>query len=415
MGLLRFIGGVFFLALAASSAMPASNGLLWKASVAATEWGYWLAFAALLPLIPSPTGKRIGRIGGLFSLGAIALFCLPVVRARQMNQELPAAFDARFGAERRVRSQFSEDPRAEPLVLTELLRPVQSREVRFEERVFGTYDDRPLTLDIYRPGYVHGPLPALIVVHGGMWQSGDNSGFLGLNAYLAARDYVVAAVNYRLAPKWPFPAARDDVLSAIAYLKVHAGSLGIDPARLALLGRASGGQLALLAAYTANEPAIRGVISLYGPSDLKYAYDHPAPVKVVNTRAALESFLGGPPPKEGGDGEPPVDDPYFAASPVNFVNAASPPTLLIHGMRDVVVSPGESELLETRLQQAGVKHLFVRLPWATHGCDKSFAGPCGQIATYAVERFLDAVMIAPPAPPPARPRDRVAARVKQVR
>jgi acetyl esterase/lipase len=100
---------------------------------------------------------------------------------------------------------------------------------------------------------------------------------------------------------------------------------------------------------------------------------------------------------------------------VNFVNAASPPTLLIHGMRDVVVSPGESELLETRLQQAGVKHLFVRLPWATHGCDKSFAGPCGQIATYAVERFLDAVMIAPPAPPPARPRGRVAARAKQVR
>ena len=40
-----------------------------------------------------------------------------------------------------------------------------------------------------------------------------------------------------------------------------------------------------------------------------------------------------------------------------------------------------------------MKHLFIRLPWATHGCDKSFGGPCGQVATYAVERFLDAVTI----------------------
>jgi hypothetical protein len=37
--------------------------------------------------------------------------------------------------------------------------------------------------------------------------------------------------------------------------------------------------------------------------------------------------------------------------------------------------------------------MFIRLPWATHGCDKSFGGPCGQVATYAVERFLDAVTI----------------------
>jgi acetyl esterase/lipase len=64
-------------------------------------------------------------------------------------------------------------------------------------------------------------------------------------------------------------------------------------------------------------------------------------------------------------------------------------------MRDALVSPDESARLEDRLQTAGVKHLFVRLPWATHGCDKSFGGPCGQIATYAVERFLDGVMIAP--------------------
>ena len=64
--------------------------------------------------------------------------------------------------------------------------------------------------------------------------------------------------------------------------------------------------------------------------------------------------------------------------------------------------PEESKRLEDKLMQAGVKHLFLQLPWATHECDRSFGGPCGQIATYAVERFLDSVMLPPAAPPPTR-------------
>ncbi len=51
---------------------------------------------------------------------------------------------------------------------------------------------------------------------------------MALNAYLAARDYIVVSINYRLAPKWKFPAGRDDVLSAIAYLKVYGHEFGLD-------------------------------------------------------------------------------------------------------------------------------------------------------------------------------------------
>jgi acetyl esterase/lipase len=391
---LRFLGGVLFLALASLTVLPPPTYLLWGASVAATEWGYWLAFAALLPLIPTRAQRRIGKLGSLLSLCSIGLFLLPVARATQMNGELPAAFDGRFGDARRSRSEFADPPRTEPLVLADLLKPVQSPPVRFEERTFGNYDGQNLTLDIYRPGYVHGPSPAVIVIHGGTWQDGNNSEFVALNAYLAARDYVVAAINYRLAPRWPFPAARDDVLSAIAYLKVYATELGVDPQRLALLGRSAGGQLALLAAYTANEPAIRGVISIYGQSDLRFAYEHPPPRSLRDTRGILAAYLGAEPRA--------AEDTYFAASPVNFVSTASPPTLLIHGLRDAIVSPDETARLESRLQHAKVKHLFVRLPWATHGCDRSFGGPCGQVATYAVERFLDGVMVTVAQHPKAR-------------
>jgi acetyl esterase/lipase len=381
---LRFLGGGLFLALAAMTTMPASHQILWKASVAATEWGYWIAIAAILPLIPTREQNRLGKMGAILSLGAIGLFIMPVVRASEMNDKLPDAFNQRFGSGRRVRAHVAEDPRSAPLLLPELLRPIQLPAVRFEERVFNTFENEKLTLDIYRPAYEHGLLPGVIVVHGGTWQSGSNSEFVALNAYLAGRDYVVAAINYRLAPRWPFPAARDDVLSAIAFLKVYGPEFGLDPARIALLGRSAGGQLALLAAYTAGEPAIRGVISIYGPTDLEFGYEHPAASGLYDTRGALEAYLGGPPAT--------ASDNYYAASPINFVTPASPPTLLIHGLLDAVVKPDQSARLESRLQEAGVKHLFVRLPWATHGCDKSFGGPCGQVATYAVERFLDGVM-----------------------
>jgi acetyl esterase/lipase len=387
--LLRFLGGIVLLALAAMTALPAPHPLLWGASVAATEYGYWLAIAALLPLIPTRRQTMAGRIGALCSLLAIPFLVLPVYRARIAGDELKRTFDVEFGKERRQRPPASGDPRPEPVVLQELVTPLRIPAVRFEERTFASYEDQTLTLDIYHPAYLHDAIPAVIVIHGGGWQRGDNSEFVALNAYLASRDYMVAAINYRLAPRWKFPAAAEDVKSAIAYLKEHASEFPLDPSRLTLLGRSEGGQLALLAAYTANDPAIRGVISIYAPSDLSAAYAHPSPQPLYDTRELLERYVGGPPARE--------EKAYLAASPINFVTAASPPTLLLHGARDQMIPADQSARLDDRLRQAGVRHVFAELPWATHGCDKSFGGPCGQITMFAVERFLDAVTIAPPA------------------
>jgi acetyl esterase/lipase len=391
---IRFLGGAGFLALASLTAFPAPTRALWHATLAVTEFGYFIAFAALLPLIPTRNGAILGKLGAVLSFCAIGLMLMPVVRAVQMSNELPGVFDRRFGAERRIRHDYAEEAGREPLVLAHLFKPVQSRAIRFEERTFTSTDGYKLTLDVYRPGYEHLPVPGVLVIHGGTWQTGDNSEGIALNAYLAARDHVVISMNYRLAPEWPFPAARDDVLAAIAHVKANAQEIGVDPTRLALLGRSAGGQLALLAAYTAADPGIRGVVSLYAPTDLNFGYEHPAPVALRDTRGVLESYLGGAPAA--------AQDAYFAASPINFVKDTSPPTLLIHGARDGVVSPEESARLEEKLMQAGVKHLFLRLPWATHECDRSFGGPCGQIATYAVERFLDGIMVAPAAAKPAR-------------
>ncbi len=376
-----------FLALAALTAVAPPNEFLWKMSIAATEGGHYLAIGALVVAIPWRGQHFLGKIGGIMSIGAAIIFALPLFYASRDQQE-PAGDDRRQLRHRAAGPRpFRRGRAARPLVMFDLVSSIQSRPVRLEEREFSSPQGEKLSLDIYKPGYEYDLLPGILVVHGGSWQGGSNKEFVALNAYLAARDYVVISIDYRLAPKWKFPAGRDDVLAAIAYLKVYGREFGVDASRLAILGRSAGGQLALLAAYTAGEPAIRGVISVYGPTDLKFGYDRPASKSLIDTRGVLEGYLGGSPAK--------ADDAYFAASPINFVTPSAPPTLLIHGLHDAHVSPEESERLEAKLSQARVKSLFLRLPWATHACDWSFSGPCGQITTYAVERFLDRVMRKP--------------------
>ena len=149
------------------------------------------------------------------------------------------------------------------------------------------------------------------------------------------------------------------------------------------MGRSAGAHLALQSAYTANDSAIRGVVAFYAPADLHYGYIHPANPLVIDTQMMLEDFLGGRPDE--------LPDVYREGSPINHVTASTPPTLLIHGDRDELVSPAQSRRLAAGLGEHGVPHLYLKLPWATHGCDFNISGPSGQLILYAVERFIAAI------------------------
>jgi acetyl esterase/lipase len=260
---------------------------------------------------------------------------------------------------------------------------VRSPRVRRSRMSYAARAEGALELDLYQPAAQGSAAPCIIVVHGGSWAGGDSTQLAGLNGYLAARGYVVAALTYRLAPEHPFPAARDDVLAAIAYLQERAPELGIDPRRLVILGRSAGAQLALLVAYTAGNPAIRGAIGFYGPADLAYGHAHPARKSVIDSVGVIERYLGGSPSAVLGT--------YRAAAPISHVQPGGPPTLLIHGRRDTLVAPIQSQMLAARLAEAGCRHMLLELPWAEHACDANLSGPSGQLSTYAIERFLAAV------------------------
>jgi acetyl esterase/lipase len=260
-----------------------------------------------------------------------------------------------------------------------LFRGISTPEAQAQSLVYSKVQDIELSLDFY-PANATGRAPVIVVIHAGSWQSGDNKDFIPMDRYLAARGYAVADIIYRLAPQWPFPAAPDDVRSAIKFLRERADSLRIDPNRIVLFGRSAGGQIALNVAYSGKDPSIRGVISLYAPTDLYWSWEHPQNPLVIDTRGSLTAYLGGSPSE--------APSQYDAASPIRLVTSDTPPTLLMHGGRDELVSSNHSDRLAQRLAQAGVPYANVRLPWATHGFDFIFRGPAGQISTYAIEYFL---------------------------
>ena len=382
---LRLLCGVLCGTAAALTIITGSTSsapLVPSVSRVANEFGIYLLAPALLCLLPGWRGSSVGRISAVLNVFAITLLVMPPVRAWETGQLLPERFAQVFGTEARVRHDYAEKPRETPFVLGQLLRPTAPGPVRHEQRAAQT-SGGDVTLDIYRPSYTHEPIPGVIVVHGETWPGGVSRELVALDGYLAARDYVVVAIRDPLGAGRSITEAREEILSTIAYLKTHASELKLDSARLALMGRSVAGHLPLLVAYTADDPSIRGVIALYSPSDFARWFAGPQ-LGDETTRATIGQYLG--------HESEPSQEALDAASPIRHVRRGIPPTLLVHGMRDGVVPPDQSELLAARLEEADVRHVLVQLPWANHACDQYFAGPCGQLTTYAVERFLDGVM-----------------------
>lgn len=218
---------------------------------------------------------------------------------------------------------------------------------------------RPITLDLYRPVKADKSLPPIIYVHGGGWmaghtrQSGAFSDFTAVLADLAARSYVVASLEYRLSGEAPFPAAIDDVRSAIRFLKANAGRYGIDTAHVAIWGGSAGGQLSALAALDCGHAPGGADKSNAGQSDCVQAavgwygvYDFATMPRAAIPRAENQ-YLGCTK-----NACPP--DRIAAASPAAHVDPKDPPMLLIHGTDDNTVPVGQSRELAAKLEAANV-------------------------------------------------------------
>ncbi|MCH8955561.1 alpha/beta hydrolase [candidate division KSB1 bacterium] len=375
----RLAYALLVFALSLLAIFEAPTRLLWMAAILVTEYGHFLVILPLAVLLPGWRHSWPGRFSVVLALIASLLTLTPIFRALQVKNRLPEQFELAFDS-KNDNSSVVEIGRQNPLDFSDLWFGIEFSTIESSTHVYGRTDGKELTLDLYRATSGN-PAPGVIVIHGGAWRSGDSKELPDLNSYLAGRGYVVAAVTYRLAPQSRYPAPISDIQAAISFLREHASEFGLDPSRLVLLGRSAGAHLALQTAYTSDEPAIRGVVSLYGPADLYYGYTHPARPLVIDTKKVIAEFLGGNPTE--------LPEIYRTASPIHYVGANTPPTLLIHGGRDELVSPEQSRRLASRLRASEVPNLYLQLPWATHACDFNLSGPSGQLILYAIEHFLD--------------------------
>jgi acetyl esterase/lipase len=384
-GWLRLSAAVGLLLLGALVVFPAPTYRAWLLSLPLAEFGHLLAGVSLLLLWPGWHRTRQGMAGAACGVIAAACFLTPLVRGLPVAQALPRQLDAAFGGGGRARAESDAPARVRPIDPVTLFTGVVSPEVGVTRVQYAQRGSQTLSLDLYlreRPADAP-PAPIIVIVHGGGWHSGSPAELPALNAYLAARGYLVAVPEYRLAPASPFPDAVEDVRTAIALLRGRARQWNADADGLVVIGRSAGAQIALAVAYSAGVGAMRGAVSLYGPADLTFAWEHPGNPRVYDGIGTIERYLGGPPAS--------LADRYRQASPYEMVQDTTPPTLLVHGRKDEIVWVEQSRRLATRLAAASRPALLVELPWATHGCDFTLAGPCGQIVTYAIERFVAAV------------------------
>ncbi|HEX4743554.1 MAG TPA: alpha/beta hydrolase [Candidatus Limnocylindria bacterium] len=378
---------VVVLLLAVSIHLVMPHYALMAVRVLASEVTPWLVVLAVaaagLALVDLDAGL-LPRLALGAAAVALVLAAIPLARA-------PAAI---ADVDRQLREVFGAEPDGRPALsvgtsLLGLRAPdvLVARDVEF--RVAGG----SLRLDRYLPPAEGTDRPVIVVVHGGSWRGGDKGQSLTSTTEwsrtLAGRGFVVYDIQYRLAPEVRHPVAMQDVRCALAYVRANARADGADPERVVLLGRSAGAHLALLAAYRGSEepcgPAarVRGVVAMYGPTDLLAAYADPGDPDLIGGRSVLRDYIGGTPDD--------ARDRFLDAMPRTWLDGAVP-TLLIHGQADQIVYPRHAEDLAARLRERGVPVVHVRLPWSGHSFDAVSVGVGGQIALAATERFVELVL-----------------------
>jgi acetyl esterase len=230
--------------------------------------------------------------------------------------------------------------------------------------VYGEAGGEKLTMDYYPPAGP-APHPIAIIIHGGGFVGGTskNNSEAYCADFLAPAGYAVFSINYRLAPKFPYPAMVEDVQRAIRYIRHNAKKWNADPKRIALVGGSAGGYLSNMVGLLnaqgiagAKDPVdrtsarVQAVVTLFGPSDLRGK----------EPSEGLKKLLGPLIEKKG------VETALAEVSPVTHMSEGAPPFLLIHGDKDEAVPLVQSTHLQAALKANGLRCDLIIIPNGPH-------------------------------------------------
>ena len=198
--------------------------------------------------------------------------------------------------------------------------------------------------EICQPRIDLGPRPAILLIHGGGWTSGDKATLSQRSKALASYGYTVMNINYRLAdgsPEHAWPAALDDARQALSWLRTHAMSLGVDRARIGIIGASAGAQLAVFLGAAGLRSGVACIVEESGPIDLLTA---PSFTSVVSPDVFVSR---------------PVEVDYKSASPIFNIGRTSAPMMIVHGYRDALVPFDQAQELLSMLHRKAVPAVMV--------------------------------------------------------
>jgi acetyl esterase/lipase len=275
-------------------------------------------------------------------------------------------------------------------------------EVEESDAPFARVDGKEFLARVYRPqGEPAAGLAAVVDVHGGAWTRLDRTAGVHHGRGLAAAGLVVVSLDFRQGPAHKHPAMAQDAAAGVRWVRAHARRLGVDPARVALLGQSSGGHIALLVAVqpgvfggtpivmpdgstsTAGDDAVRCVMAAYPVADplarYRFMGEHTSDPKFPNAPRLVESSVG-----------------YFGteavmteASVTRVIEArqarALPPAWIAQPDQDDNVPPEIPDALVAAWEKAGGHVERVRVPGAKHG----FLGQESMDTTKAIAGMRD--------------------------
>ena len=235
-----------------------------------------------------------------------------------------------------------------------------------EDVVYATIGETELRLDVYRPAG-DGPFPAVLVVHGGGWDTGDRAMERPFAKRLAGEGFVVVPVSYRLGPAGRFPGALHDLKAAVRWLRAHAAELSIDPESIGAVGGSAGGELVAMLGATNDVARFKGdgphpdvSSAVQAVVDIDGLVDFTGPELLEQQRAkpsAPTRFLGGT-----FEERPEV---WRDASPLAHVGLRSAPTLFINSTGPAPILPGREEM-SRRLTMMGIESQVLTMENAPH-------------------------------------------------
>jgi len=284
---------------------------------------------------------------------------------------------------------------------TALLIPFHPRDMQLHRNlVYGPLDRH--RLDVWRLSTTPTDAPVIYYLHGGAWTFGDKreQGRPMLHEFVR-RGWIVVASNYRLAPKFPWPAQIEDATRALGWIKKNIATYGGDPDRVVVAGGSAGGHLASLLSLSTNDPtwrppemsdvtdwSVRGALSFYGVLEMTGDEAHwrglGRGIRLLLERHVVQL------PYDGNEAL------YLSLSPYELIKSDSPPFFVVQGVNDTLVEVNVARAFVEKHRSVAFSPLYyVELPFTQHAFDVT-ASPRTSATTRAAVAFAASVAKARP-------------------